>query len=500
MDLETLLSYPWHIMAPEFTILIVATLLSLIDIFMKKKMDRNLIGWLAIAGVVIALIFTVNLIGEPVQMILHETFRIDSFAIGFKLILLIGTIFVLLMGIDYSKEELKLRGEFFYLILTALLGGMIVTSSADMITMFVGLELLSFSSYILAGLRKDNIHSNESAFKYVVNGGVASAITLFGMSYVYGLTGQTNLFLIADALQNPVVLQNNFLLMFAFFLVFIGLSFKIAAAPFHMWSPDVYQGAATPVTAFLSVVSKATGFAFIIRLMIIVFGSAAGISLVQPVLLDAQIYIAVLAAITMIIGNVMALKQTNVKRMFAYSSVAQAGYILVPFVTYSVFILENVWFYLFVYMFMNLGAFIIIQLVTSQTGTEELKSFGGLYRRAPLLAIFMALFLISLAGIPPAAGFMAKFYIFLASISTKHYVLAAIMIATSVISYFYYFSIIAQMFFRPKEEESPIRVPVGLWIVLVISAVAVLLMGIFPDTVFDFINTNLNLSELTHRL
>lgn len=500
MDLDTLLSYPWHIMAPEFTILIVATLLSLIDIIMKKNVNRNILGWIAIAGVVIALVFTFNQIGEPVQMILYETYRLDSFSIAFKIILLIGTLFVLLMGIDYPKKEMKLRGEFFYLLLTGLLGGMIVTSSADIMTLFVGLELLSFSSYILAGLRKDNLQSNESAFKYIVNGGVATAITLFGMSYIFGLTGETNLFLIADALHNPVVVENNFLVIFAFFLVFVGLTFKIAAAPFHMWAPDIYQGAATPVTAFLSVISKAAGFAMIVRVMFIIFSGVSGFTPTSPLLLDVQIYIAVLAALTMIIGNVMALRQTNVKRLFAYSSVAQAGYILVPFVTLNVLMLENIWFYLFVYLFMNMGAFIIIQLVTTQAGTEDIKSFAGLYRRSPILAVLMAIFLISLAGIPPAAGFMAKLYIFVGTISTEHYVLAAIMIATSVISYFYYFSISTQMFFRPQESEEPIRVALGLWIVLIICAIAIIVMGIFPGTVLDFFNSNFNLNEILQRI
>lgn len=500
MDLATLLSYPWHIMAPEFTILIVATLLSLIDLSMKKNANRNALGWIAVLGVIVALVFALRQVGQPVQMILHETYRLDSFAIAFKIILLIGTLFVLLMGIDYSKEQLKFRGEFFYLLLTGLLGGMIVTSSADLITLFVGLELLSFSSYILAGLRKQNLQSNESAFKYIVNGGIASAITLFGMSYVYGLTGETNLFAIADALQNPVVLENQFLVIFSFFLIFVGLSFKIASAPFHMWAPDVYQGAATPVTAFLSVVSKTAGFAIILRVMVIVFGSVPGISLLSPLLVDMQTYIAVLAALTMIIGNIMALRQTNVKRLFAYSSVAQAGYILVPFASLNVLMLENVWFYLFVYLFMNLGAFVVIQIVTQETGSEDIKSFAGLYRRSPILAVFMAIFLVSLAGIPPAAGFMAKFYIFVGAISTEQYVLAAIMIATSVISYFYYFSISTQMFFRPAEQEDPIRVKTGLWNVLVLSVIAVVVMGIFPEVILDFFNANLNLNDMMERI
>jgi NADH-quinone oxidoreductase subunit N len=500
MDLETVLSYPWSIMAPEFTILIVATLLSIIDLFMKDKTNRNILGWLAFAGVIVALFFTVRQIGAPVQMILYETFRLDSFAVAFKLILLVGTAFVILMALDYEKNTMKYRGEFFYLILAALLGGMIMTSSADMITLFVGLELLSLSSYIMAGLRKDSVKSNESAFKYLVNGGIATAITLFGMSYVFGLTGYTNLFEIAEALQDPIIMENSFLIMFAFFLVLVGLLFKVAAVPFHMWTPDVYEGAPTPVTAFLSVVSKTAGFALIIRFFIVVFAGTVGITPMTPLLIDAQIYIVAIAILTMIVGNIMALRQTNIKRLFAYSSVAQAGYLLVPFATLSVFMFENIWFYLVIYLFMNLGAFMIIQLVTTQTGSEDIKSFAGLYRRTPSLAIFMAVFLISLAGLPPAAGFMGKFYIFVGAVSTGHYLLAGVMIATSVISYYYYFGIMTQMFNRSTAAEKKVTTPIGMYIVLIIAVIATIGMGIFPGVVLDFFNQNFDISQLNYRL
>ncbi|MEB1809602.1 MAG: NADH-quinone oxidoreductase subunit NuoN [Bacillaceae bacterium] len=500
MDLETLLSYPWGIMAPEFTILIVATLLSIMDLFMKDKVNRNVLGWFAIGGVVLALIFLIGQFGAPVQMILYDTYRLDSFSVAFKLILLIGTLFVLLLGLDYGKKEIKYRGEFFYLLLTALLGGMIMASSADMITLFVGLELLSLSSYVMAGLRKNNLQSNEAAFKYVVNGGVATAITLFGMSYVYGLTGYTNLFDISDALQNPVVLENGFLLAFAFFLVFVGLAFKVAAVPFHMWSPDVYQGAPTPVTAFLSVVSKTAGFALILRFLLVVFGGAHGIQPLQPLLLDTQIYIAVVAGLTMIVGNVMALRQTNVKRLFAYSSVAQAGYLLVPFATLSIVMFENVWFYLVAYLFMNLGAFAVLQLVTTQSGTEDLRGFAGLGQRSPLMAVGMGVFLVSLAGIPVTAGFMGKFYIFIGALSTGHFILASVMIATSVISYFYYFGIMTQMFFRKAPTTEAMRVPIGASIVIVIAVIATIGLGIVPQLAIDFFNTNFDFSQIFMRV
>lgn len=495
MDLETLLSYPWSAMAPEFTILIVATLLSLLDLFMKKKTDRNILGWIAIGGVAVALIFLTRQIGGDVQTILFDTYRLDSFAISFKLILLVGTLFVLFIALDYGKSELQYRSEFYYLILTALLGGMIMVSSADLITMFVGLELLSFSSYIMAGLRKNDLLSNEASFKYLVNGGVASAITLFGMSYVYGLTGHTNLFEIVKALQDPVVLENSYLLLFSFFFMFVGLAFKVASVPFHMWAPDVYQGAPTPVTAFLSVVSKAAGFAIIIRILFVIFVQVPGVkSFLSPMIIDTQLYLAVIAALTMIIGNVMAVRQYNLKRLFAYSSIAQAGYLLVPFATMSVFMFENIWFYLVVYLFMNLGAFAILQLVTERAGSEDLKSFAGLYRRSPVLAICMSIYLLSLAGIPITAGFIGKFYIFMGAISTGFYWLAALMIATSVISYFYYFGIMTQMFKRPPEDETKLKIPFGIAAVLAVTVVATIFFGIFPNVLFDFFNNYIQFS------
>ncbi|UOE93926.1 NADH-quinone oxidoreductase subunit NuoN [Alkalihalobacillus sp. LMS39] len=499
MDLETLLSYPWQIMAPEFTILIVATLLSLLDLFLKDKVDRRYLAWFGLAGILIALFFLINQLGEPVQMILYDTYRLDSFSIAFKLIMLVGAAFVLIMAIDYGKKEIAYRGEFFYLFLTALLGGMIMASSADMITLFVGLELLSLSSYILAGLKKHNVQSNESAFKYVVNGGIATAITLFGMSYVYGLTGYTNLFDIAEAMSSPVVLENQFLAFFAFFLVFVGLVFKIAGVPFHMWAPDVYQGAPTPVSAFLSVVSKTAGFAIILRFMIVVFIAAPGLDPRYSLLFDAQYYIVWIAALTMIIGNVMALRQYNVKRMFAYSSIAQAGYLLVPLATFNVIMFENIWFYLVAYLFMNLGAFAVLQLVTTQAKSEQISSFAGLGKRSPITALFMGLFLLSLAGIPVTAGFIGKYYIFLGAVVQQYYWLVAIMIATSVVSYFYYFRIMGQMYFRPVQQKEPFKVPVGMYVVLILAGVGTLGLGLFPNLALDFFATHFDISQILQR-
>jgi NADH-quinone oxidoreductase subunit N len=493
-----MLAFEWGIMAPEFIIIGVATLLSLLDLFMPKKFDRKLLAWIGVGGIAVAMVSLADLFDHETASILYDTFRLDSFAKAFKLLMLAGAGLVLILAVsDETKEGLESnRGEFYYLFLTALLGAMIMSSSADLITLFVGLELLTISSYILAGLRKNNLQSNEAAMKYVINGGISTAITLFGLSYVFGLTGSTNLMAIAGAAVGLLESQHVYIMGLAFFMVFVGLSFKLASAPFHMWAPDVYQGAATPVTAFLSVVSKTAGFVLLARVMIMIFvnvpTSGAGS---MPLFYQIQDYIAFLAGATMIIGNVIALRQKNIKRLFAYSSIAHAGYIMVILTTLQ-FLFNTLWFYLAAYLFMNLGAFAIIQLVTAKQKSEDISHFAGLYRRAPILAVAMAVFILSLAGFPGTAGFIGKLNIFMGAFVDQpaHYVLAAIMIATTVVSYVYYFGILTQMFFRPTENGAAkiTNIPVGMGVVIGICLFGTLLLGLAPDTAYDFLSTQFN--------
>ena len=496
MDLETLKSFEWGLMAPEFIILIATVLLTLLDLFLPKKFDRRILGWIAFASILVAIAALGALLGEEVGSILLDTFRLDTFAKAFKLLLLVGAALVLLLAIDYQPKEglNEYRGEFYYLFLTGLLGAMIMSSSGDLITLFVGLELLSISSYILAGLRKKNLKSNESAMKYVINGSISTAITLFGMSYLYGITGSTNLKAMAEMLMNLTDPQYTYLLGLSFFMIFIGLSFKLASVPFHMWAPDVYEGAPTPVTAFLSVVSKIAGFVIMIRVMVSIFSAIPTENGTIPMLFSLQDFIAFLAAVTMIVGNVVALRQRNIKRLFAYSSIAHAGYLLVAFTAMSYVMFDSIWFYMVAYVFMNLGAFAVIQLITAKTGSEEIDHFAGLYRRSPILAVTMAVFILSLAGIPGTAGFIGKLNIFLGAlmVSPSHYVLASIMIATTVVSYFYYFGIMTQMFFRPAAVEGKVKVPAATLAVLIICAAATVLFGVMPQLAFDFLQTNFN--------
>lgn len=497
MDFQTLQSFKWSVMAPEFIILGVAALLSIIDLFMPKKMDRKILGWIGIVGVFAALVSLAGLVDTGVTSILYDTFRLDSFAIAFKFLLLGGSALVLLLAISYSgKDGLEeSRGEFYYLFLTALLGAMMMASSGDLITLFIGLELLSISSFILAGIRKHHLQSNESAMKYVINGGISGAITLFGMSYVYGLTGTTNLKEMAGSLQTLASTQHVYLLSLAFLMILVGLSFKLAAAPFHMWAPDVYQGAPMPVTAFLSVVSKTAGFVIVIRVLLSVFGMAASSGIgTDPILLKMQDYISVIAGATMIIGNVIALRQTNIKRMFAYSSIAHAGYILVALAAMNYFMFDAIWFYLLGYLFMNLGAFAVIQLISEKTGSEKIADFAGLYRRSPVLAVTMGIFILSLAGFPGTAGFIGKLNIFMGAFidPSAHYVLASVMIATTVVSYFYYFGVMTQMFFRPSSDDSKLDIPFGILVVIIVSVVGTVWFGVAPNSALDFLHNHFN--------
>ncbi|MEW4285837.1 NADH-quinone oxidoreductase subunit NuoN [Priestia koreensis] len=486
MDMDTLLSYQWSAMMPEFIILGVATLISLLDLFVGKRIKHSWLGYLAAAGVIGSFVSLCLLRkGLPVT-ILYDTFRLDSFAVIFKFLLLIGAFFTLLIAIHERSDEIKHRGEFYYLFLTALLGAMMMASSGDLITLFVGLELLSISSYILAGIKKSSLRSNEAALKYVITGGIASAIALFGLSYIYGITGSTNLLTISEVLGENQ--SYEFIAVLAFLLVLVGLTFKIASAPFHMWAPDVYEGSPTSVTAFLSVVSKTAGFVLILRVFLSVFANVPMLQKSVTFLYGMQDYLFIVAGVTIVIGNVVALRQKNMKRLFAYSSIAHAGYVLVAFAVLSPFMMDAIWFYLLAYLFMTVGAFTVIHIIQQQQGNDGIISFAGLYKTSPYLAIVMSGFLLSLAGIPGTAGFIGKFNIFLGALATSptHYIIVSLMIIATVISYYYYFGIFTQMFFRSAEQERTYRVPRVLLFSTFLCLGATIILGIFPNVAYQF--------------
>lgn len=482
-------------LAPELTLVISAVLLSLLDLFLPVRMKRTLLGWLTVAAVIISGLFVALRLGTDTPIsLLNESYRIDDFANLIKLVLLTGTGLIVFMSLGTVKEEeIQHEGEFYYLYLPALLGGMIMASSGDLITLFVGLETLSITSYIMVGIRKKNLLSNEGGFKYLVQGGMSSAIILYGMSFLYGLTGSTNLTEIREAIQTSTAAADfGPLLYISFFLLLAGFGFKIAAAPFHTWAPDTYQGAATPVTAFLAVVSKTAAFAIIFRVFMKVFYGLMEGDAAAPIGYDAFLAMAAVAATAMIVGNTMALKQTDLKRLMAYSGIANAGYLLVPVATgyslihYSTF--EEMLFYLIAYLFMNVGAFAMIMIMEQGNGSTNLKGLAGLYYRAPWSAVAMVLILLSLAGLPVTGGFFGKIFIMFGSVQNHQFWLAAVMIVTSVISFYYYFGLIRQMFMRRDEEGGEVRSTIPLTITLWLCAVAGVLMGFFPQYIMDWIS------------
>ncbi|MDM5190913.1 NADH-quinone oxidoreductase subunit NuoN [Bacillus sp. DX4.1] len=487
--MNTLLSLSWHLMTPEFILLGAAILLSLLDLFLKPSFDRRYLALGAIGAIILSLVALISLYSEPAGDILNGSFVLDGFSKGFKTLLLLGAILVLCMAMsDDKRRPIQDKGEYYYLFLTALLGALFMASSVDFITLFIGLELLSLSSYILVGIQKGNRAANEAAMKYVINGGISTAITLFGMSYLYGMTGSTNIMDMQRLFMQGVDGNIQLLLALAFLLLFVGLSFKIATVPFHMWAPDVYEGAGTPVTAFLGSISKIAGFIMIVRLFLMVFAGIPVNSNTQSLLGNMNIYIAVLAGITMIIGNTAALGQHNVKRLLAYSGVAHAGYLLVPFVALSPFMMDSMWFYMLAYLLMNIGAFAVIHGLILQSGKENLEIFSGLYKRSPFAAVMMTIFILSLAGIPGTAGFIGKVNIFLGAffVEPAHYILASVMMGTTVISFVYYFRILQQMFFRKGNTEEQVNLTFNLKVVISFCAIATLVLGILPAIGYNF--------------
>ncbi|WP_314589721.1 NADH-quinone oxidoreductase subunit N [Paenibacillus terrigena] len=502
---ETITPLQWAdlaTLAPELTLVIAAILLSLLDLFLPKRVNRDGLGVFSLVAVLISLGFVVwrmidmsngaeTASTAQALHLLGQSYRVDDFANLLKIIFLGGTALIIFMSLgSIREEEIPHKGEYYYLLLPAVLGAMMMASSGDLITLYVGLELLSITSYVLVALKKNDLKSNESAFKYVVLGSISSAFILYGMSFLYGMSGSTDLATIAQMLSQHLD-DFKVLIYVSFFLMLAGFGFKIAVAPFHVWAPDVYQGAPTPVTAFLAVVSKAAGFAILFRIVYNVFFPLASQDYLY-ISSDVMLTLLIVAAIAMVIGNTAALRQRNMKRLLALSGVANAGYLLVPIglsmTPLHVSNFSEFAFYLIAYLFMNIGAFAVAMIVSRDAGNDEISGFAGLYYRAPLTAVGMTILLLSFAGIPLTGGFIGKLFIVLGAAQMKAYWIAAIMIITSVISLYYYFGIIRQMYMRSVGEMPSIRFPAPLGITVWICVAATIYLGVMPNTVLDVIN------------
>ena len=404
---------------------------------------------------------------------------IDRFALFFKVLFLVAAALTVLMSVRYLSVERASAGEYYFLILCATLGMMFMASGTDLITLFIGLETMAVSFYILAGFIKPNRRSNEAAIKYFLLGAFSLGILLYGMSLLYGLSGSTNLRLIATALAGQ---ESDPRLVLAVVLVVAGLGFKIAAVPFHMWAPDVYEGAPTPVTAFLSVGSKAASFAMLLRIFLEGLPSLSA---------DWRLLFEVLAIISMTVGNLAALTQTNLKRMLAYSSIAHAGYLLMGVVAGTPRGVTAMLIYLFVYAFMQLGAFTVIVLMRRQDVVgDELKDFSGLHVRHPFAAFAMLLFMLSLGGIPPTAGFMGKFWLFGAAIDAGYVWLAVIGVLNSAISLYYYIRVVVFMYIKKEQTGSAPTTSPALALALGVTVVVTVIIGVYPRLLFELAETS----------
>ena len=463
---------------PELSLVAFAIAVVLLDLFIQRK------GWLvvvSIAGLVVSAGFTIAMWGGSSQAIFNNMLAVDNFALFFKLLFLGIAALVILASTDYVSKFARFQGEYYALVLLATLGMMLMAATAELISIYIALELTSISLYILVGFLKDS-KSSEASLKYLLLGAVASAVLLFGMALVFGFTGKTQLGEIAQVIQamSPQSVLASPGLILGIVLLVAGFGFKIAAVPFHMWVPDVYEGAPTPITAYLSVASKAAGFAIILR----VFYSAFGLP--QWLSLDWGLIFAVLSAIGMTLGNVVAIPQTNIKRMLGYSSIAQAGYLMVGLAAVGfspaadIVGRSSLLFFLAAYAVTNLGAFIAIIAISNKLNSDLIEDYSGMGKRAPLLALALTLCLISLTGIPPAAGFMAKFYIFSGAVQQGLLWLVIIAVINSVISAYYYLRVVKVMWLGEPASVEKVPSSGALRVALSLSCLGVLLLGIVP--------------------
>ena len=399
----------------------------------------------------------------------------DSLSIFFKILFLLNVFLVIILSLDFLKKNPQYTGEYFILLLSATLGMLLMVSSQELVTFYISLELLSISSYILSAYQKPNPRSTEAGIKYLLLGAMASGILLFGMSLIYGATGAVRFTEIAIALtaNSPSVI-----LFIGLVLVLVALSFKIGVVPFHMWIPDVYEGAPTPVVAFFSVGTKIAGFAVLIRLFLIAFGSLKH---------EWGILMVVLSAVTIIMGNLLAIPQTNIKRFMGYSSIAQAGYILMGLAMASFNGLCASLFYLLAYLFSNLCAFAVIIIFSRKTKSDNIEDYRGLWRRSPVLAFTLLIALMSLGGVPPLVGFLGKLYLFFAAVESGFTWLVVIGVLMSVVSIYYYLKVLKMVYIETSEDASPITLFFWEKLALSICVTGTVIFGFSPYPVFNHI-------------
>jgi NADH-quinone oxidoreductase subunit N len=488
----------WHAIAPDVILTIAACVVLVADLFLAEKSK-----WLAmpLAGLgITATLVAVITLGGADRTTLAGSYEIDSFALVLKGLFCVLGLIVLAISFNYFRYGQRYQGEFYFLLLCSLLGGVVMASARDLVSIFIAIELISVPGFIMTGLRKGDARSNEGALKFFLFGVLSTAVMLFGMSLIYGATGSTKLSVIrqslrvtdggatADLLPMGVYVDERLVTLAVFFVV-VGFAFKISAVPFHFWAPDTYEGAPPPVAAFLSTASKIGGFVGLFVLMFEGFPEVAD---------SWRPFFGLLAALTMTVGNLIALRQRHIIRLLAYSGIAQSGYILVGLAlidpgstAQNQQALESALVYIAIYGVMDLGAFAAAVAFARRGGTYFIDDYKGLWQRNPMLAVLLAGFLLSLAGAPPMAGVWAKLFVFQAAINAEVYWLAVVMGVNAVIAAFYYLAVIRRMFLDAPEADGPVEVTFLLRAAMGLAALALVAVFLYPPIVTNLAGRSL---------
>ena len=478
---------------PEIILVITILACLITDLFLKKS-KTDLIGWVLGIGLIIVGLSVYNLSSVPPTTLFSDMIVIDPFSSYMKIIIIISTLLIIVASWANGELSKYRKGEYFTLIGIMVVGLFLMTSSIDIIMLYVSIEVVSIMSFVLAGYLKLNTRSNEAGLKYVIYGAFSSGVMLFGLSLVFGLTGSTNYFVIQEAISSMDSSANPALIM-ALLMIFAGFGYKISSVPFHFWTPDVYEGAPTTITAYLSVAPKAAGFAMIIRFFHQVFSDSVALSgnAMGYTDLPWPEIIGILAVVTMTLGNLVAIQQESIKRMLAYSSIAHAGYMMLALPVLSIDAVESIMIYLFVYIFMNLGAFFIVIIVKNKTGGETFEEYDGLGWKMPIVGALMTLFMLSLTGLPPTAGFVGKLYIFKTLVGAGSDFLWLVIAGgiNSVISLYYYFHVVKVMFLSGKRSDK-LSYPPSLMLGLIIfTAVPSLVLGLYWNPLAKWVKESL---------
>ncbi len=480
---------------PEIVMVVTLCAIIVADLLIKKRQQVS--GIVLLAGLLLA---GVMLFFQPAEAesVFHDSIASDPYAAFFKAMILLSAFFIVLYSLNSRElEEYRARiGEFYMLIAGMVFGMLMMVSSTNILLMFLALEITSISSYVLAGFTKKNNKSSEGSLKYIIYGAVSSGIMLYGFTLLIGVTSAVDIYGINEALVQGT--GQPLLLNLSVLMIIVGFGFKIAAVPFHFWAPDVYEGSSFPVAALLAVASKIAAFGMLMRFFAVSFIDSSGVSadgtwdIIDG--LHWDLLLGVIAALAMILGNLTALKQDNIKRMLAYSSIAHAGYLLMGVVLLTSEGISTVMMYLFIYLFMNMGAFYVAMLFYNTTGAESIEEYKGLVIRAPLAGVALTIFLVSLTGLPPTAGFVAKLYIFGAAISAGWIWLVTIAGITTIISLFYYIRVVRNMyFFEPAPDQEPIRFSLYSRIVLFALLIPTLVLGIYFSPLLKAVRDSVSL-------